>query len=120
MKIPFAPRVHAFLVCQEHPRDMSMPSAARALGVSTRTLRRHLTAEGRPFATLVREAQAVIAKTCLLEQRRTITETARELGFADSTGFHRAFKRWTGMTPNQFRQQQASLSSSASSAAASA
>jgi AraC-like DNA-binding protein len=83
-----------------------MPAAASALGVSSRTLRRHLTAEGKPFASLVREAQTAIAKACLSEQQRTITETARELGYADSTGFHRAFKRWTGLTPNQFRLQQ--------------
>jgi AraC-like DNA-binding protein len=107
--VPYAARVHQFLVWQRPPRDMRMAAVASALGVSARTLRRHLAAEGRSFASVLGEAQAVIAKSCLLDEQRTIVETAAELGFADATGFHRAFKRWTGLTPSQFRRQHADL-----------
>jgi len=106
----YAARVHQILVWQRPPRDMAMQTVARALGVSVRSLRRYLTAEGTSYAAVVREAQAAIAKTCLLE-RRTIAATAYELGFADSSTFHRAFKRWIGVTPSAFRKEHARMSS---------
>jgi AraC-like DNA-binding protein len=99
-------RVHEQLVWQSPPRDMSMRSVARKLGLSTRTLRRHLAAERKPYGAIVTEALTVIAKSCLLDEQRTIMETAHELGFSDNTSFHRAFKRWTGMTPTAFRRAQ--------------
>jgi AraC-like DNA-binding protein len=102
---PYATRVRDVLVWQRPPRDMTMASVARKLGMSVRSLRRRLTAEGKSYADLMDEALASIAKACLRDERRTILDTARELGFADSTGFHRAFKRWTGLTPLEFRRQ---------------
>jgi len=108
-RLSYAARVHQLLAWQRPPRDTSMQTVARALGVSVRSLRRHLTAEGKSYADLVNQALAFVAKTCLLDERRTILETAIELGFADNTGFHRAFKRWTGLTPAEYRRQQASI-----------
>jgi AraC-like DNA-binding protein len=111
--LSYAARVHQHLVWQPPPRDMSMQAAARALSISVRSLRRHLTAEGKSYASLASEALATIARTCLRDERHTILETALELGFADNTGFHRAFKRWTGLTPTEYRRQQKSLASRA-------
>ena len=82
-----------------------MASVARKLGVSVRSLRRHLTAEGAAYPALVSEALASIAKACLRDEARSIVDIAAELGFADNTSFHRAFKRWTGLTPLEFRRQ---------------
>jgi AraC-like DNA-binding protein len=90
-----------------------MPMVASALGVSERSLRRHLTEEGKPYPRLVNEALAVLAKSHLLDERRTIAETALELGFADNTAFHRAFKRWTGLTPAEYRKQQTAVANDA-------
>lgn len=102
---PWAERVRDLLVWQRQPRLMTMATSARKLGVSVRSLRRHLAREGQPYPTLMSEAMALIAKNCLLDQGRTIMETAHELGFADNTAFHRAFKRWTGLTPTEFRKK---------------
>src|SRR5262245_39691004 len=48
------------------------------------------------------EALLTIARRRLIRERRTIKETANALGFATTTSFHRAFKRWTGLTPLAF------------------
>ena len=101
----WAERVHELLVWQRPPRDMSMATSARRLGVSERSLRRYLATEGHQYPKLVIKALASIAESCLLDERRTIMDTAQELGFADNTAFHRAFKRWTGLTPTEYRRQ---------------
>ena len=101
---PYAERVHDALIWQRPPRDMRMQTVARKLGVSVRSLRRYLLAEGKTFAELTADALACLAKRALLDERRTISQTAEELGFADETSFHRAFKRWTGTTPMQYRR----------------
>lgn len=109
--VPWSRRVHEALVWQPAPRNMTMPYVARRLGVSVRSLRRYLSNEGKAFAELANDALAEIAKSCLLDERRTIMQTAHELGFADNTAFHRAFKRWTGLTPMAYRRKQVDLAS---------
>lgn len=103
--LPWSVRVHESLVWQQPPRDLSMTYVAQRLGISVRSLRRYLNAEGKSYAELMREGQAAIAKRCLRELGHTIQQTAAELGFDDETSFHRAFKRWTGLTPSAFRKQ---------------
>ncbi|HKP62521.1 MAG TPA: AraC family transcriptional regulator [Polyangiales bacterium] len=108
-KLPYSARVLDVLVWRRPPRDVSMEDTAKLLGLSARSLRRHLSAEGRSYNELVHEALALVAKTYLLDERRTVMETAHELGFADNTSFHRAFKRWTGLTPCEYRRRQSAV-----------
>jgi AraC-like DNA-binding protein len=82
-----------------------MANAARTLGMSVRSLRRRLCEEGASYGQLVEEAQACVAKRLLDDSKRSIYEAAFDMGFSDPSAFHRAFKRWTGMTPNQYRAQ---------------
>lgn len=102
---PFARRVRDQLV-QQGATQADMPAVARALRLSVRSLRRRLSAEGRSYSAVAHEARAIVAKHMLRDSRRTIQETAYEMGFADTSTFHRAFKRWTGMTPNEFRDKE--------------
>ncbi|MET0339522.1 MAG: AraC family transcriptional regulator [Polyangiales bacterium] len=101
---PYAVRVRDLLVRGASPHRTDMPTVARSLGMSARSLRRRLSAEGKPYNELVNEALAIMAKQLLRGTRRTIQETAFELGFSDARTFHRAFKRWTGQTPNAYRK----------------
>jgi AraC-like DNA-binding protein len=99
---PFTLRVRDLLV-EQGPTHPDMDRIARALGLSKRSLRRRLVSEGSSYKAIVKEALAIVAKRYLREKRLTIQETAYEMGFADSSTFHRAFKRWTGNTPGSYQ-----------------
>jgi len=100
---PFTSRVRDVLVEQARTQQPDMNGVARALGLSRRSLRRRLVAEGSSYKAIVKEALAIVAKQYLRDRRLTIQETAFEMGFADTSTFHRAFKRWTGRTPSAYR-----------------
>jgi AraC-like DNA-binding protein len=82
------------------------PSAehiAKALHLSLRSLQRHLADEGCRFDTLLNESRENLALLHLRDPQCSLSEVSYLLGFADTSSFSRAFKRWTGMTPGQFR-----------------
>jgi AraC-like DNA-binding protein len=85
------------------PRRLAMDEVARELGMSARSLRRRMQAEGVGFAALVQLSSTRAAKRMLERPGASIQETAHAMGFASSAAFHRAFKRWTGMTPKQYQ-----------------
>jgi AraC-like DNA-binding protein len=96
-------RVLAIMRTQPPGEPIVAQRVARELGISVRSLRRHLLDEGTSFRAL---AQSVLQETaCAMLQDRelTIKAIADELGFADATAFHRAFKRWTQLTPCEYR-----------------
>ena len=80
----------------------SKAAIARALGMSPRGLQRHLADEGTSFKDLLESARASLARSYLGEGRHSVTEIAFLLGFADTSAFSRAFKRWTGSSPRDF------------------
>lgn len=103
---PYAERARDVLVEQHACAPVSMELVAQALGLSVRSLRRRLSAEGRTYKSVLNEAFAILAQHRLRTTQCTIQEIAFELGFADTSGFFRAFKRQVGMTPQQYRSQQ--------------
>jgi AraC-like DNA-binding protein len=96
-------RVQQILAAQS-PRQLTMDEVARELGISRRSLRRHLAAEDTSFAELAERHRISAAKRMLESRGSSIQETAYALGFAAPAAFHRAFKRWTGMTPKQYQE----------------
>ncbi len=74
-----------------------------ALNISAPTLRRRLKREGTTFQQLKDEARCEAARLCLDRPELSINAVALQLGFTDPSAFHRSFKKWTGMTPGQFR-----------------
>jgi AraC-like DNA-binding protein len=81
-------------------------SVARNLGLSERSLRRALQAEGTSLRALLEEVRRQEAERHLRDGLPT-TEVAFLLGFADASAFHRSFQRWTGQTPGAFRAAEA-------------
>jgi AraC-like DNA-binding protein len=87
-----------------------VPSAAaiaRDLGMSERTLYRRLAEEGLTYRDMLREAQTKLARELLASSSCSIAEIAFLTGFSEQSTFTRAFKRWVGQPPAQFRQQAA-------------
>jgi AraC-like DNA-binding protein len=84
------------------------PSAAhiaRRLGVSTRTLGRKLEREATTFKKLLSEVRKRLALEYVGSHDFGLSEVALLLGFSQTAAFHRAFRRWTGQTPLQYRRQ---------------
>lgn len=100
----YASRVRAALMQDGEIRRPSMQAVARELGVCERTLRRRLSDEGTSYEAVANDVYSAAAKTWLSDGRRSIKETAAALGFTDRRAFHRAFRRWTGTTPAQYRK----------------
>jgi len=85
----------------------SKTATARKLGMSARTLQRHLAGEGTSFKDLLDGARVDLARTYVAERRLSVTEIAFVLGFADTSAFSRAFKRWTGASPRDWARRRA-------------
>lgn len=77
---------------------------ARKLAVSVRTLHRRLAEEATSHGELVDDVRRTQAMLHLRANRFSIGEISFLLGFAHPNGFHKAFKRWTRMTPAQYRE----------------
>jgi AraC-like DNA-binding protein len=96
-----APRVTAFLA---GAMTATADDAARAMQMSARTLQRRLEAEGTTFSEVLDGAREQLARKLIADLRLGLAEIADRVGFADLATFTRAFKRWTGSPPGQFRR----------------
>lgn len=76
---------------------------ARALAMSQRTLQRRLASAGTSFGGVLDATRRDLAFHHLANPERQISEIAYLLGFAEAASFNRAFRRWTGLTPTEYR-----------------
>jgi AraC-like DNA-binding protein len=83
---------------------MTIEIAAQLTNLSPSTLRRKLRAEGTSFSRILNICQQVEAEK-YLRSHTPIKTIALQLGFSDDRAFRRAFKRWSGQTPTEFRSQ---------------
>jgi len=100
-----AEAVRGILQKQLHGDVPDIESVARALSLSARTLQRRLAGEGVRFTSLLDEARREMAQRYLSAGGASLTEIAYLLGFSEPNSFFRSFKRWTGKTPADFRQE---------------
>lgn len=82
----------------------TLEQSASTLGVSSRSLRRRLQQEGSTFGSVLVEARKELAIRLLLESDEAVSSIGYQIGFEHPTHFGRAFKKWTGQSPTQFRQ----------------
>ena len=82
----------------------TLARTSELMGISERTLQRRLAGLGLTFSRLVDDVRLAQAHK-LIRQQKKLTEVAKELGYADPGSFTRAFERWMGMTPRQYRKR---------------
>lgn len=82
----------------------SIEDCSSKLGVSTRTLQLKLKQSNMRFSDMLEQQRLARAKQVLKHSNTSISEIADMLGYCERTSFGRAFKRWTGMSPQQYRE----------------
>ncbi|WP_157807172.1 AraC family transcriptional regulator [Algoriphagus formosus] len=83
----------------------ALSQIANHIGMSSRTLNRRLSERGITFRELVQKSQEEVAKDLLKNSNRSIGEIAYETGFSEQSTFNRAFKRWVGCSPSEFKNK---------------
>ena len=96
-------RVRGALVSRLPRGAPEIGAIARQLVISPRTLQRRLAAEGVSYQQLVDLVRREAAERLLSEASVAVGEVGYLLGFSEPSAFHRAFKRWHGVTPQQYR-----------------
>src|SRR5262245_41398274 len=81
-----------------------LDDVGRVLGMSPRTLQRRLREEGTTFSAVLTQLRHDLALPLLGDGRLAVVEVAFLLGYEDPSAFHRAFRRWSGLSPRAFRR----------------
>ncbi len=100
----FAERVRDYIRGDLPKGCCSIDRCAERFGISTRTLQARLVAEGTSFSAMIEEVRVLLAKAYLRRPESSLDEIAEWLGYSEQTSFGRAFRRWTGTTPQKYRQ----------------
>ena len=85
-------------------RPVTLSTAARILGLSSRTLQRRLDDCGTPFEQILDDRRHQLATAWLRDERISVTEVAMRLGYSAPSHFNRAFLRWEGRPPIDYRR----------------
>lgn len=100
-----ADRVRGVLAEELRGGEPTAVRLAARLKMSVRSLNRILAAEGTSYTQMLARCRRDLAERHLASGDVSIAEVGFLLGFSELSSFHRAFKRWTGRTPAQFRQE---------------
>ncbi len=84
-------------------RFPSIDEIARSMGRSPRSLRRQLTDEGHSYSGLVNEMRYQLAREYLEVTPLSMQQIAQSLGYSEPSNFTHAFKRWSGVSPQAYR-----------------
>ena len=103
--MPISERARQLIFNEMNDGCVSQAHIARELGVSGRTLRRRLSAEGTSFQRLLDGCRMQFAAHEFRTRRKiSLSEMALRLGYSEHSTFSRAFSRWSGMAPQEYRR----------------
>lgn len=99
-------RVRQLLMASPGDSMPSVEDVAEAMHMSPRTLHRHLSLEATTFQKLKDECRKELAIAYIGRPELSITAVSLLMGFQDTSTFYRAFKKWTGASPGEYRARQ--------------
>jgi AraC-like DNA-binding protein len=99
----FGDRVTSALTPTTIQQKVSFSRLAQEMRISQSTLYRRLNSENKSFQRLLDGRREALAKRLLSNSRMSIAEIASALGYAENASFTRAFRRWTQVSPRQYR-----------------
>ncbi|EEF23039.1 conserved hypothetical protein, partial [Ricinus communis] len=104
-KSPVSEKIKAFLKRSFQSGRVEFSCVAREMAMSERTLQRRISAEVTTFRHLLAEARKELCMDLLASPANDVVDIVTLLGYQDVTSFYRAFKRWEGMSPGEWRHR---------------
>lgn len=105
----YTERVRTLLIRELSGGNATAVHLAKLMHTSLSTLGRRLEAEGTTFSAILEDLRRRLALGYLASRQLSVPEVALLTGFSQATAFHRAFRRWTGKTPLQYRRERLRL-----------
>jgi len=94
-------------ICEVLPLGApSQTDIAKQLNMSLRNLQRKLHNQGTSFKDILENTRKKLTLDYIEQQDLSLSEISYLVGFSNTSNFNRAFKRWTGKTPGEYRSQQ--------------
>jgi AraC-like DNA-binding protein len=103
--VTFADQVRAQLTHEAIGRGVRAREVAAQLGISVATLHRRLAAEETSFKRISDDAVQSLASLLISQKSLSVATIARRLGYSETAALTRAFHRWYGRSPRQYRRQ---------------
>jgi len=99
----FSQKVISYISSQKDAKIPDLSSAANEFNISVSTLKKRLMNEGLNYSSICDSVRKNIALKMMSSPATQVKEIYIKLNFASSSAFNRAFKRWTNMTPTEYR-----------------
>ncbi len=97
-------KVSSFLVKMIHDKPPTLETVAKKFFMSVRKLQLLLENEGTTYKNILNTIRKELAFNYLRDNQISVAEVSYLLGFSEPSAFHRAFKKWTGKTPGNYRK----------------
>ncbi|WP_321350421.1 AraC family transcriptional regulator [Halopseudomonas oceani] len=85
--------------------DFSIERIAESMNIGVRTLQRRLAEYELDYSHLVEDVRRPLAENYVARSEQSFTDIALSLGYSEASAFSRAFRRWTALSPREFRQR---------------